>query len=377
MLNTPIQKYEWIDSLRGYAIFLVIMIHNTRGLNMSSTLHRITVLGDLGVQLFFILSSFTLFNSYSKRRLVDFKNTNLFFFIRRFFRIAPLYYIAILAYVAISYYTPGLFVKNQINFFYVIISVLFLNTFFLPAINYLPPGGWSIGIEMIFYLLIPWFYKQATSAKKVFYLLIITILISNTCNYISFYFITHFTTIDWVKLRGYHLYFWLPNQLPVFVFGILVYKIKDKITISKKITNFILWLSILVFMMFAFYNFKIEYPYYFIQREYFYSFLFSIIVLAVAKTNNRLIVNPFFINLGKVSFSIYLIHFMVIEMVRHLFNYFHLTLYSDDFRYLFSLSLSIIISYICAKLTYKYVEIKGIAFGENIISRIRNRSEIQ
>ena len=93
-MKQEIKKYDWVDAMRGYAILLVMMIHTSQVfLGNLFHLSPITQIGDLGVTMFFIASSYTLFNSYKNRSIVDGEKASLFFFIRRFFRIAPLYYV--------------------------------------------------------------------------------------------------------------------------------------------------------------------------------------------------------------------------------------------------------------------------------------------
>ncbi len=88
------KKYEYIDSLRGIAILLVILTHVRQHLRFFPELiNQITLDGHLGVQLFFIVSAFTLTMSYYSR--INEQNKTKNFFIRRFFIIVPLYYLAI------------------------------------------------------------------------------------------------------------------------------------------------------------------------------------------------------------------------------------------------------------------------------------------
>lgn len=117
------EKYNWINALRGYAILLVILIHSSQAFKVSDFSKIICDKGDLGVQLFFILSSFTLFNSYSRRKFQDGLDVNRNFFIRRFFRIAPYYYIAGIIYVFYYYF----FKNNPINVYNFIANFTFTN----------------------------------------------------------------------------------------------------------------------------------------------------------------------------------------------------------------------------------------------------------
>lgn len=89
-------KLTFLEALRGYAILGVVLTHSTQKLtNLPQWLDNIGIQGARGVQLFFIVSAFTLFYSLSRKHpthSIDVKD----FFIRRFFRIAPAFYFAFL-----------------------------------------------------------------------------------------------------------------------------------------------------------------------------------------------------------------------------------------------------------------------------------------
>jgi len=118
------KKFEWIDFGRGIAILLVIMIHTGQFFYKSTFLKNIYDTGDKGVQLFFILSSITLFNSFDNRYQLDGGQRNLFFFIRRFFRISFLYYFFIFFYTLFEIAINGV---DVVPYWTAISSSLFLN----------------------------------------------------------------------------------------------------------------------------------------------------------------------------------------------------------------------------------------------------------
>jgi peptidoglycan/LPS O-acetylase OafA/YrhL len=89
------EKLEYIDVLRAVAILMVIFVHNSQTVNgLSTEVKSISEYGQIGVQLFFVASAYTLCFSQTKRRQDKFPLRS--FFLRRFFRIAPLYYFAII-----------------------------------------------------------------------------------------------------------------------------------------------------------------------------------------------------------------------------------------------------------------------------------------
>jgi peptidoglycan/LPS O-acetylase OafA/YrhL len=94
-------KLRWhlghLDALRGIAMLAVLLVHSwywfDRVLPLRRFLAEIAFSGQRGVQLFFIVSAFTLFMSNDNRR--NEKHPTLNFFLRRFFRLAPMFYIAL------------------------------------------------------------------------------------------------------------------------------------------------------------------------------------------------------------------------------------------------------------------------------------------
>ena len=81
--------FAFVDALRGYAILLVILVHTSllvKGL--PGWLYSIAANGARGVQLFYIVSAFTLFYSLKYNHKSE-TNKVLNFYLRRFFRVLP------------------------------------------------------------------------------------------------------------------------------------------------------------------------------------------------------------------------------------------------------------------------------------------------
>ena len=82
--TADIQKYAFIDALRGLACLGVIAIHILDYVGPTwEPVRLVAAFGDKGVQLFYLLSAFTLFLSYQQRSRTD-DRPILFFWIRRF-----------------------------------------------------------------------------------------------------------------------------------------------------------------------------------------------------------------------------------------------------------------------------------------------------
>ena len=90
--------HAFIDGLRGIAILLVVLAHSYYALLGVDAQFKWSYTpglldsGQRGVQLFFMLSAFTLYNSSAVRFHKD-KYPYLDFYIRRAFRILPFYWV--------------------------------------------------------------------------------------------------------------------------------------------------------------------------------------------------------------------------------------------------------------------------------------------
>lgn len=161
----PVQQRQlpWVDALRGLAIFGVLICHAGQNVeNLPSILGNLTYQGAMGVQLFYMISAFTLFLSLANRKKLE-KKPLINFFIRRFFRIAPLFYCAIAFYVLTTGIGPSHWIEDgqSITIPNLITHLTFTNGWNPYWINSLVPVGWSIAIEMPFYLIVPYLFKKS------------------------------------------------------------------------------------------------------------------------------------------------------------------------------------------------------------------------
>lgn len=150
-------KINYIDTLRGIAILMVVIVHHSQIFNSLPSLIKVaTSYCQMGVQLFFVACSFTLCTSFDLRRAEQ--NRFSSFFIRRYFRIAPLYYLGLTFYsvcdLAFRYFGSPSHASTYTPF-NLALNVLFLHGFSPSAFSGIVPGGWSISTEMTFYLMFP------------------------------------------------------------------------------------------------------------------------------------------------------------------------------------------------------------------------------
>src|ERR1700690_3582716 len=134
-------RFSLLDVLRFFAAFWVMNFHYLQG--DSSSLHWYRY-GNLGVQLFFIISGFVIVESLRGKTLREFATG-------RFIRLFPLFWILCsLTYIltlVIPHTTHLLFLD------YLKSMTMFGNVFngFVGTTNLIDPSYWTLTIELIFY----------------------------------------------------------------------------------------------------------------------------------------------------------------------------------------------------------------------------------
>ena len=111
--NNNLQHYKYIDALRGLAFLLVLLVHTDQQVG-EYTGKILALSGKYGVQLFFVISSLTLFLSLNQRKKFE-RRFVLNFFIRRLFRIAPLFWFGIIIYTLVNGTGPRYSAPDGIN----------------------------------------------------------------------------------------------------------------------------------------------------------------------------------------------------------------------------------------------------------------------
>ncbi|UXN66757.1 acyltransferase (plasmid) [Phyllobacterium sp. A18/5-2] len=148
-------RYPYLDALRGLAALWVVMVHIAMlpypRIPLSSWMDLFVVKGVMGVELFFVVSAFSLCLSMPSHGRDA--RPILGFAIRRFFRIAPLFYLMI---VFMSYRNISGVV---IDWKSISLNILFLFNLVPGYQVSIVPAGWTIGVEMVFYLIFPVLYR--------------------------------------------------------------------------------------------------------------------------------------------------------------------------------------------------------------------------
>lgn len=228
-MTSASQRLSSVDSLRGIAVLLVLAVHISGFIAPKSEwLTDFARLGPRGVQLFYVVSAFSLFMSFAHRKTSDGFSYRAYF-IRRLTRIAPMFWLAMALYIVADGMGPRYWSPAGISATDILLTGLFLNGWSPSTINSIVPGGWSVAIETTFYLVLPFCFLWIRSLKSAVIAAVLAL---------AFRYIVCTWAID-VQLPNFpdsqrHLpytfvwEFWLPAQLPVFMLGIVLFFIREK-----------------------------------------------------------------------------------------------------------------------------------------------------
>lgn len=376
-------KLDYIDALRGIAVIGVVMVHTHQNFH-TDTGAKFIALGQYGVMLFYIVSAFTLMLSLSSRNKIEI-NPISNYLIRRFFRIAPLFYIAIILYIIRLYIFPDdVKLSEIINTGYnitpldVLLTFTFLNGWYYKTINFIVPGGWSVAVESNFYLILPFIYLFANNIKKTIILFFASIFLQKTLTKLIYIFIEpSLNEIDSISL-GIYCGMWLPNQIPIFTMGILMFHLIANKNNSKTI-EFVLKKEILVCASIVFVlastTIPINYKSRYVNLDYFYMLGILTFSTLLSQYPTKFIVNKLTTYIGNVSYGVYLIHFLVIQAILFVKIKYIPTEYNFSFFIAFPIALTT--SVFIAKIANKYIELPTQRIGKNIILKSERHASIK
>ncbi|HEY4292283.1 acyltransferase [Luteibacter sp.] len=380
MQAAPKVQLDFVDALRGIAIIGVLISHAQRNVEiyqamgrealMSPWLSRYAAQGARGVQLFFVVSALTLFLSARKRSAEATPWLN--FYLRRFFRIAPMFYLAFAVYCLAPAVLKGHDVPPPGTVLGTLSFTNGWNPTWLLGANDVVPGGWSIGVEMSFYIVFPLVFLALHNFPRTLAALVLLLVVD---------------VVTWTPLLGHppiadaqlwqrFVFIWLPNQLPIFLFGIGAYFVLFEQ--AGRLTSFFrngdrlhngCWFMLAVAILMIAPQW-IDDP----RAVFLYGAAFAILALSLYRQSYRWLVNAPLRHIGKISFSGYLTHFAMLQVARKVLGKLHAdTHLSPDIYFLATVLLALGGTVLVSTVTYRFVEVPGQALGKRIILALEAR----
>jgi peptidoglycan/LPS O-acetylase OafA/YrhL len=354
--NVPLiqsdRKLDGLHGLRGVAALAVALFHlqTIPSLALTSWLSSVTTQLYLSVHLFFVLSAFSLYHSsrYAPANYVA-------YLVKRFFRIAPLYYLMV-AFVLWRKGFPG---------WDALLSNLTFTFNLIPGLEQsMVWAGWSVGVEMLFYLFLPALLFLIRGWVAFSLLFLVTATLSAV--------LWHMTT-GAPGLREYWAYYSLSGNMPSFAAGLLAYSL-FKVIDSRQRQE---WGNLTFALTFAvLLSIAVLDPLGLHWRAsglYFacWGLPFGVLCLWQARYPSKLMRARPMQWLADRSFSIYLLHPVVIELLRRAYEYLRNHGVPDEgWLYVTCLAMALSLLLAAAHITYRFVELPGIAAGRRIAARV-------
>lgn len=353
-------RYAGLTALRGIAACMVVLVHvwGIHQFAIPGAVHAVVSRLTLGVPLFFVLSAFSLYVSTMPR--VERPGWINDFLIRRFMRIAPLFYLmSLFFFICIPLITGGPHAGGR---FLLTITFLFG---FMPGYHESNVwAGWSVGVEMIFYLMLPLLLVTIRSLRSSAIFAFLSFLIGGA-------FIDHFRKADYPENYDW---FSFAGALGVFAAGILGYFI---VLALRDRPRRKLWGNAFLVAAIATGALMIKFETALTDDGPFTLLLcsglpFMFLVISQVLGPVGLITNRVFVHLGDLSFSLYLLHAPIIYFSKPVYEWIFAQA-GQWIGFALCVAFTFAVLYPAAQIAYRLIERPGIRYREAWITRRRAR----
>jgi peptidoglycan/LPS O-acetylase OafA/YrhL len=295
---------------------------------------------NVGVSYFFVLSGFVMIIAYGKNKSI--KIIPKSFYLNRVARIYPVYLIAL----ALTIITR---IKNdEIHFMNLSLQIFALQAWYPPAVLNLNSPGWSLSVEVLFYLTFPfifnYFYCKYSSKFIFISVILLWIVTQISVNYLffsSFY--------KGYPSNSHNLLFYFPFlHLNEFMVGNIVGYVY--LRFSKQQRNFDPLITLVFILMLVLLSFKASVNY----NDGLMAIVFAPLILLISLNNGKItkiFSNKYLIILGEASYSMYILQVPIQSFCYYIFKKLHFS--DENGRFYIFLIILIIVSILC----YYFIEI--------------------
>ncbi|QKC67422.1 acyltransferase (plasmid) [Mesorhizobium loti] len=364
-LTTQIKRpdrFPYLSALRGMAALWVVMVHVAHMPNPHLALpwwaEGFVGNGVMGVNLFFLVSAFSLCLTMPKHDKEE--RPYLGFMLRRFFRIAPLFYLLII-------------VTRLMRIFPFRWSALAANIFFV--FNFIPGSGyqtamvlagWTIGVEMAFYVMFPFIYARTKSVTLAIRALVVAFLVAA-----AFRSVIGNLVADSASYINQSIF----GLAPMFMFGIIAfYMVRAAGEWKHKRVIGALLLASVPLQFYVIIHGLVPFG----PAIYWQGPMFGCLLVGLYLLPLRLLVNTATVWLGNISYSIYLVHSPVIVVLAYrstVYQHLHALGLGPVETYALALGLTLACVIPIAALTFYGWENWLNEWGKGFASRVAGRKE--
>ncbi len=346
---------RYLDSARGIAALMVFAMHFLdRLFNGKPFLHYLYFVfnGKDAVSFFFVLSGFVLSYKYIVlKKPLDVKR----FYVTRIFRLFPPFFIILLLNVLFNYRNDmtahtmaDIFIYNKIEFWEEAVLFKFHNIFYYP--------GWTLSMELIVSFLMPFFIALAIKDKRFVIYMLAAFLIQGG-NFNFHFLLGIILSCNYYKIidPSFRITWWYRYRYLILVCAISLFSIRIIDMVSPFGPTFKYLMAYLGMDFFFFTGFA--------------AFLF-IGGIMISRNAQRLLQTRLLVFLGKISYSIYLVHTLMMSI---LFNYLPVLLPGRPQRVMIPTMMVcyLALTILSATIMHYYVELPFMRMGRRIAARLK------
>jgi peptidoglycan/LPS O-acetylase OafA/YrhL len=362
-------KRLYIDALRGWAILLVVLTHAAQGqfaidaldqaqphspvLELPGWLHQICAAAGAGVDLFFVVSALSLTLSWRARGEIVWRD----YLIRRFFRIVPMFYTGVALYLALFGWGPRLYAPNGIGPGDVLLTLGLVHVWSKQALNSVVPGDWSIGVEAMFYLILPPLLAFGWNRRRLAALTAGFVLLSQS---------VHWGGIPFGPLGNAGF----PSQAGVFMFGLCAAWLANHA--PRRVGG----LAVPVFLFLVAGLPLAHLPEGVLAYHLQFGAVAGLLCILLERSAPRVLVNQPIARLGRISFSLYVLHFALFAPVFALAGVLAPG-WSGPALLALYYPLLLAAATAAAALTHAAIERPGMRLGRMIVTRLHQRTAFE
>lgn len=313
-----------LNSLRFFAAIGIVIFHFGRWsipFN-EGILNNYTLSFNLAVSFFFVLSGFIMATVYNSLKSFSL-DKSLNFYLKRFARIAPLYVLALILVVIFS--------DQDFYFKEFLLSLFFLQSWIPEYALSLNFTGWSLSVEMFFYLLFPIIFPFIANRKNILKFTSIFWLLSSLATFILFYLGYDIAFIKYFPLL--HL-----NEFLIGMCAGLIY-LKE----TDKRSNLLFFIPIIFLLLYIPFIPQLNV----MHHDGLLAPVFALLILGASRLKTTILSNSFLVKLGNASYGIYILQFPIYLIVYKLYNGLNVfDLLGEEGRFYIYLIILVLISYL-------------------------------
>lgn len=349
-----------ILGLRGIAALAVVLFHlvHLAGITAPAPFSFIAADFGKGVHLFFVLSAFSLMHS--TEHTINRPQWASVYFVKRFFRIAPLYYLLMAGMIVWPALLTG---RLSIDYQALLLNLTF--TFGFAPWKGMVWAGWSVGVEMLFYAIFPVLLMTVRTRVGTMVLLGASVLVTYAARSVLDAHYEHTVSV----YRYNWAYFSFAANLCFFAMGMYAFRVVHTIDWSSAAMRRLIPVAAVVLICGLLLT-DMGRPLKLLWKAdlIVWGLAFAALSIWQGSRPSQWSANWLFEYLGERSYSVYLLHPVVIVLLKSPIQvaYAALTPLLGAYAYFACAGLVLLPLLLLSEVTYRLVELPFIRLGQRI-----------